>query len=58
MPLRDVGIYARTRLSGGLRRWLTRGIPPAAPAPPLDDVLRGAVTPLALTALLEGRSNP
>jgi hypothetical protein len=58
LPLRDVGFYARTRLSRGLRRWLTRRIPPLPPAPPLDDVLRGGLTPLALTALLEGRSNP
>jgi hypothetical protein len=54
---RDVGFYARARLGGAIARWINRHAPaPAAPAP-LDEVLHGARTPLALTKLLEGRSN-
>jgi Zn-dependent M28 family amino/carboxypeptidase len=53
---RDVGFYARARLSRGVGRWLNRG----APAPParLDDTLHGTVSALGLTRLLEGRTNP
>ena len=58
MDWRDVGFYARARLSRGVGRWLNRGAPPPAPPAPLDDALRGAVTPLGLTRLLEGRTNP
>jgi hypothetical protein len=55
---RDLGFYARARLSRGIGRWLNRRAPaPAAPAP-LEEVLRGPRTPLALTRLLEGRDNP
>ena len=57
MDWRDVGFYARTRLSRGVGRWINRGTPPPAPATPLDEVLGGALTPLGLTGLLEGRSN-
>jgi hypothetical protein len=54
---RDVGFYARARLGGAIARWINRHAPaPAAPVP-LDEVLHGARTPLALTKLLEGRSN-
>lgn len=54
---RDVGFYARARLGGAIARWINRHAPaPAAPAP-VDEVLHGARTPLALTKLLEGRSN-
>jgi peptidase M28-like protein len=55
---RDVGFYARARLSRGVGRWVNRGAPAPTPAAPLDEVLRGARTPRALTRLLEGRSNP
>ena len=54
---RDIGFYARARLGGAIARWINRHAPaPAAPVP-LDEVLHGARTPLALTKLLEGRSN-
>jgi hypothetical protein len=55
---RDVGFYARARLSRGVGRWVNRGAPAPAPAAPLDEVLRGGRAPRALTRLLEGRSNP
>jgi aminopeptidase YwaD len=54
---RDVGFYARARLGRGIGRFINRSAPPPAPPVPLDDVLRGARTPLALTRLLEGRGN-
>jgi acetylornithine deacetylase/succinyl-diaminopimelate desuccinylase-like protein len=57
MPWRDVGFYARARLGRGIGRWLNRAAPAPSPAAPLDAVLRGEVAPLALTRLLEGRSN-
>ena len=57
MDWRDLGFYARARLSRGVGRWLNRATAPPKPAAPLDEVLRGARTPLALTGLLEGRSN-
>ena len=57
MAWRDLGFYARARLGRGIGRWVNRHAgPPAAPVP-LDEVLRGERTPLALTRLLEGRSN-
>lgn len=55
--LRDVGFFLRGRLSRTLARALNRKAPPLAPVAPLDEVLRGPVTPLALTRLLEGRTN-
>jgi hypothetical protein len=55
---RDVGFYARACVSRGVRRWVTRDPPPTFPSAPLDEVLRGPRTPLALTRLLEGRTNP
>jgi hypothetical protein len=58
MPWRDVGYYARARLSRGVGRVVNRGAPPPAPPAPLDDALHAAVTPLGLTRLLEGRANP
>jgi Peptidase family M28 len=54
---RDVGFYARARLGRGVGRIMNRSAPPPAPPAPLDDVLGGARTPLALTRLLEGRGN-
>jgi hypothetical protein len=58
VPWRDVGFYARACLSRGLRRWTGGGVQAPTPVAPLDEALRGPVTPLALTRLLEGRSNP
>jgi hypothetical protein len=55
---RSLGFYARACLGRGLRRWASREAPPPTPAAPLDEALRGPATPLALTRLLEGRSNP
>ena len=57
MDWRDLGFYARARLSRGVGRWLNGAAAPPKPAAPLDEVLGGARTPLALTGLLEGRSN-
>ena len=57
MGWRDVGFFLRGRLSRTLARALNRHAPPPAPVAPLEDVLRGPVTPLALTRLLEGRDN-
>jgi len=55
--LRDVGFYLRGRLSQTVARFLNRRAPPPRPPAAIDDVLRGPVTALALTRLLEGRSN-
>ena len=58
MGWRELGFYARARLSRTLARALNRRVPSAAaPAVPLDEVLRGETTPLALSRLLEGRDN-
>src|SRR6266850_2296428 len=57
MSWRDAGFFLRARLSRVLTRWGNRHSPELAPPAPLDDVLRGARTPLVLTRLLEGRSN-
>ena len=59
MALRDVGYFLRGRLNRGMSRLLTRraGAPPAFTPAPLDAVLAGARTPLALTRLLESRDN-
>ena len=59
MTLRDVGFYLRGRLNRGMSRVINGRRPPAplAPPAPLEDVVRGAGSPLALTRLLEGRSN-
>jgi hypothetical protein len=54
---RDVGFFLRGRLSRTLARVLNRKAPPPVPVAPLDEVLRGPATPLALTRLLEGRDN-
>ena len=57
MSWRDVGFFLRGRLSRALTRTLNRKAPPPAPAAPLEEVLRGPITPMALTRLLEGRTN-
>jgi len=54
---RDVGFFLRGRLSRTLVRALNRKALPPTPVAPLDEVVRGAATPLALTRLLEGRTN-
>jgi len=53
----ELGFWMRARLSRGIGRGLNRHAPPPAAPPPLDEVLRGPPTPLALTRLLEGRGN-
>src|SRR6185295_4833510 len=57
MSWRDVGFFLRGRLSRALTRTLNRKAPAPAPAAPLEEVLRGPITPMALTRLLEGRTN-
>lgn len=57
MPWRDVGFFARACLSKGLHRWRGGQVQPPAPVATLDAALRGPATPIALTRLLEGRSN-
>ena len=57
MGVRDVGFFLRGRLGRAIARAVNRNAPPPAPTAPLDEVLRGPVTPLALTRLLEGRDN-
>jgi hypothetical protein len=57
MRWRDLGFYTRARLSRGVTRWINGAGTPPVPVAPLDEVLAGARTPLALTRLLEGRSN-
>jgi peptidase M28-like protein len=57
MGLRDVGFFLRGRLSCAIARTVNRKAPPPAPTAPLEEVLRGPATPLALTRLLEGRDN-
>jgi aminopeptidase YwaD len=54
---RELGFYARARLSRGVARWTNRAAAPPVPVAPLEAVLGGTRTPLALTRLLEGRSN-
>jgi hypothetical protein len=60
VTLRDFGFYLRGRLNRGMSRVVNGRQPPAplAPSAPLEEVLRGPGSPLALTKLLEGRSNP
>ena len=59
MGLRDVRYFLRGRINRGVGRFLARrGGPPAVLAPaPLETVLAGPRTPLALTRLLESRDN-
>lgn len=57
-PLRDAAFYLRGRLIQQLTRLSSARdrTPPVVPAP-LDEVIRDARDPLALSRLLEGRSN-
>ena len=56
--LRDLAFYVRGRINSGIARLVNRkrGAHSVAPVP-LEQVLRGADTPGALLALLEGRGN-
>ncbi len=57
-PLRDVAFYLRGRLTRQLTRLAgARDRTPRVVPAPLGEVIRGARAPLALTRLLEGRSN-
>jgi Zn-dependent M28 family amino/carboxypeptidase len=56
--LRDLGFWARARIGIAVSRALDRGRHPQPAPAPLEDVLRGPVTPIALTPLLEARDNP
>ena len=59
MTLRDVGFFLRGRINRAMSRVLTRraGPPPVFTPAPLESVLVGPRTPLALTRLLESRDN-
>ena len=58
MTLRELGFYVRARINDGLRVALQRdGRMPPTPVAPLEDVLAGPDTPLALSRLLVGRPN-
>jgi Zn-dependent M28 family amino/carboxypeptidase len=60
VTLRDLGFYVRGRINSGITRALNarrRGLGTPAPAVALADVAAAGDAPLALTALLEGRSN-
>lgn len=59
MPLRDLPYFLRGRINRAMSRLLTRrtGPPPIFTPAPLDAVLSGPRTPLALTRLLESRDN-
>jgi hypothetical protein len=59
VTLRDFGFYLRGRLNRSMSRVVNGRRPPVTLAPPasLEDVLGGPDSPVALTRLLEGRSN-
>jgi Zn-dependent M28 family amino/carboxypeptidase len=57
MALRDVGFFLRGRLNRTVSRLQNRRAAPAGCAVPLEDVLRGEATPLALARVIEGRAN-
>lgn len=59
MTLRDLKFFLRGRLNQTISRLLTRraGPPPTFTPAPLESVLAGPRTPLALTRLLESRDN-
>ena len=50
-------LAARRGSIAALNRLVNARRAPRVAPPPLDEVIRGARTPLALIALLEGRSN-
>jgi hypothetical protein len=59
MSLRDVGYFLRGRLNRAVGRVLTRTAPVHTEVPaPLNEVLSGPATPLALARLLTARDNP
>ena len=59
MSLRDLGFYVRGRINSGLSRVVNRRrAVPLPPPVPLAEALTRDDDPLALTALLENRSNP
>jgi Zn-dependent M28 family amino/carboxypeptidase len=59
VTLRELGFYLRARVSGGLRRALDRRRgEPVEPVASVDEVVTGPATPLALSRLVIGRSNP
>jgi hypothetical protein len=59
VALRDLRYFLRGRINRGMGRLLARrgGPPPTFDAAPLETVVRGPRTPLALTRLLESRDN-
>ena len=58
MTFRELGFYVRARINDGLRFALERNHRTSpVPVAPLEDVLTGPDTPLALSRLLVGRSN-
>ena len=59
MPLGDLKFYLRGRINSVISRAVNRrrAAPPPVPVATVDDVVRGATTPLALSRLLEGRDN-
>ena len=59
MSLRDVGFYLRGRINSRIARTLNarRARTPLRPVATVDEVVRGDATPLALSRLLEGRTN-
>src|SRR5687767_4271595 len=59
MALRDLKYFVRGRVNRAMSRLLTRraGPPPSFTPAPLEAVLAGPRTPLALTRLLESRDN-
>jgi peptidase M28-like protein len=57
--LREVGFYVRGRINSGLARALNRRAGASvAPIATVEEVLEGPDTPLALSRLVVGRSNP
>lgn len=59
MGLREVGFFLRGRVNRGIARLVNARstAPPPAPVASVDEVIRGADDPLALSHLLEGRDN-
>jgi Zn-dependent M28 family amino/carboxypeptidase len=58
VTLRDLGFFLRGRINQGVTRLLNvRGPVASADPAPLDEVLRGDRTPLALARLVAGRTN-